>query len=236
VRAEWLLVAALGCGDNLEAKHLLPYFAWGDQRQVGAMDVDRLDPTNDGPLLATLPRWRHPEAVVMLYAHVPGAPLSTDELARVLASIDATGLPMLTFADLAAGGAPRPALCLSFDDNSVAEWFAARDLLAGHPVTFFVTEYYAMTDGEKQMLHVLAGDGHDIEAHGVHHVNGPEYVVAYGLDEYLAHEVLPSVDVLRADGYAPVAFAHPYGARSDEIDAAILEHLALVRGISSDPR
>ncbi len=236
MRALLLLLAS--CGDNLTTGHLAPYFGWGDQQQVGAMSLDTVDATTDGALLATLPRSRHPDGVVMLYAHSPGETVSVDVLEAVLAEAQREHLPMLTYAELAAGGAPRSGISLSFDDNPVAAWFSLRDLLAsyGAHVSFFVTEYDQLTATDREQLHTLYADGHSIEAHGVHHVDGPSYVAEHGLDAYLADEVVPSIDILRADGFAPVAFAHPGGARTDAIDAAILDHVRLVRGISSTPR
>ena len=69
----------------------------------------------------------------------------------------------------------------------------------------------------------------------VHHVNGPTYVEHHGLAAYVADEVQPSIDILTADGFEPVAFAHPYGAHTADIDAAVLERIQLVRSIAEVP-
>jgi hypothetical protein len=38
--------------------------------------------------------------------------------------------------------------------------------------------------------------------------------------------------VLRADGYAVSAYAYPFGARTDELDEAMLAHIPILRSVS----
>jgi hypothetical protein len=45
-------------------------------------------------------------------------------------------------------------------------------------------------------------------------------------------EALPSIELLRADGFDPIAFAYPTGARTGEIDRALLEHVELLRAVT----
>jgi hypothetical protein len=49
---------------------------------------------------------------------------------------------------------------------------------------------------------------------------------------YLDEEVLPSIDVSRADGYEVVSFAYPFGRRTTEMDESILEtgSVSVLRG------
>ena len=58
------------------------------------------------------------------------------------------------------------------------------------------------------------------------------YAEEYGLDRYVADEVVPSLDRLRVDGFAPRVFAYPFGARTGEIDRAVLAHVELVRSVT----
>ena len=37
---------------------------------------------------------------------------------------------------------------------------------------------------------------------------------------------------MRSDGFPVTSFAYPFGARTHEIDRAILEHVAILRSIS----
>ncbi|MEJ7599620.1 MAG: hypothetical protein WKG01_17060 [Kofleriaceae bacterium] len=48
----------------------------------------------------------------------------------------------------------------------------------------------------------------------------------------MADEALPSIQVLRDDGYTVTSFAYPYGARTSELDDALLKHVPLLRSVS----
>mgnify|MGYP001551528316 CR=1 FL=1 len=78
----------------------------------------------------------------------------------------------------------------------------------------------------------LAADGHDIEAHSITHARAPEYVESQGLAAYLDEDVLPSIDLLRRDGYDVTTFAYPFGSRTDETDGAILDHVSQIRSVA----
>ena len=64
------------------------------------------------------------------------------------------------------------------------------------------------------------------------HLHANRYVAEHGIDAYIASEVQPSIDILRADGFAPVAFAYPYGEHTKALDDAMASHVRFVRGIS----
>ena len=151
----------------------------------------------------------------------------------MLAGAQQRGLHFVTFDDLANGTAQFPGLALSFDDTSIDAWFGLRAMFVqyGAHVTFFVSRYQFLYQGEKDELKQLAQDGHDIEAHTVLHFRAPDYVEARGLDAYMHDEVVPSIELLRADGYPVPAFAYPFGARTSETDHAILEHVSILRSI-----
>jgi peptidoglycan/xylan/chitin deacetylase (PgdA/CDA1 family) len=172
---------------------------------------------------------------IHLYAHNIGVTVPTDFLAQVLQHANDLGLPFVTYRDLADGAQPGAAVVLSFDDQWIDAWYAARDLFKAHGVhaTFFVSRYYLFTDLGKQELHALADDGHDIEAHTVNHLRAPDYVADHGLEAWLDDEALPSVQHLIDDGFAPpVAFAYPFGARTGETDRAMLDHVKVLRSVS----
>jgi peptidoglycan/xylan/chitin deacetylase (PgdA/CDA1 family) len=75
----------------------------------------------------------------------------------------------------------------------------------------------------KLQIAQLAADGHDIESHTVNHLHADSYVAEHGLDAYLADEVAPSFDILRAAGYTPSSFAFPFGAADERTYRAVLE-------------
>lgn len=172
--------------------------------------------------------------VLSLYAHEPGRTVPVERIEEVLAAARDRQLDFVTYRDLAAGGPPRAALSLSFDDAHVDEWFALRELLADYDarVTFFVTRFDLLSDERRDKLHQLAADGHSIEAHGLRHRNAPEYVEERGLAAYLEEEAVPSIDLLRADGFDPVAFAYPFGSRTGELDRALLRRARLLRSVT----
>lgn len=171
--------------------------------------------------------------VVELYAHKPGATVPIDKIEHVLAGARARGLPFVTYREMATGGGKGAGLALSFDDASIAEWMTVRPLFMQYDarVTFFVSRYVAVNDDGRGQLRELANDGHEIAAHTVNHLSGPAYVEEYGMAAYLADEVLPSIEILRADGYEVTSFAYPFGARTGETDRAILEHVPIVRSV-----
>lgn len=172
--------------------------------------------------------------VLELLVHQPGISQPMDEFEQLLAAIDARGLEYITFEEMAAGGPPVAGVALQYDGTYVDQWYAGRDVLLqyGAQVTMFVTRYHLYTDEEKALLRVLSEDGHDIEAHAVDHLRPPLYVEEHGLQAYLDNEVLPSIQILRDDGYDVVSYAYPFGDRTSELDRAIAEHIPLIRSLT----
>ncbi|MEO8703799.1 MAG: polysaccharide deacetylase family protein [Kofleriaceae bacterium] len=172
--------------------------------------------------------------VVELYGHKPGVTFPLSKLEYVLAGVQARGLAYVTYADFAAGGGTGPGIALSFDDSGINNWTDARPLFLqfGARVTFFVTRYALFDDLSRTLVRQLADDGHAIEAHSVKHLRAPLYVEEHGLDAYLADEALPSIELLRADGYPVTAYAYPFGSRTDELDHALLEHVPILRSVT----
>ena len=153
------------------------------------------------------------------------------KLEAVLAGARDRGLPFVTYAELASGTVTGPGIALAFDDHFIDTWIDLRPLLLtyGARVTFFVSRYREL---DADALHELAADGHDIAAHSVLHLSAPLYVEQHGLAAYMVDEVLPSIDRLRAEGFEVTSFAYPFGARTSELDEAILEHVPIVRSVA----
>jgi peptidoglycan/xylan/chitin deacetylase (PgdA/CDA1 family) len=223
-----LLVGLAAC-----AGHDALDYAWDDRRVLCSESVDDWhDDLNWGRIEDQLKQAADEKVAVMFHAHIPGLTIQAATLERILSTAEAYGLTTLTFRDLVPTTAPTGALVLAFDDNAPDEWFSIRDLLLQHHarVTFFVTRFAQWTPLGHDELQMLAADGHDIEAHTVNHIHGPAYVVAHGIDAYIADEVLPSLQILVDAGYpAPTTLAYPWGERTDEIDSAVLAHVAKVR-------
>lgn len=232
---KWLLLALAACGDDVYRN--LPYFNWNETRAVGAYSLDHLA-GDDAGMLRVVDAVAGGTEVAMFYGHDPPNGTSYEAIEGLLARAELHQLPTFTFADLAAGGEPRPGICLSFDDMDIAAWYALRDLLAAHQarVSFFVTRYTQLTDEQHAQLHELYAAGHSIEAHGVDHLYADAFIPMYGLDAYIEQQIQPSIDVLRADGFAPVAYAHPGGAHTRELDDALTALIPISRSISGRPK
>lgn len=207
------------------------FYNWDDRRVMCGQSVDDFKGLDLSRVIDHLDEAAATGEVFNAYAHSPGSSVQLATLDRVFTAAEDRGLDFVTYTDLLDRRQPRAALAFGFDDDDVAGWLDARDLLRRHRarVTFFVTRYAAMTAEQRAGIRQLADDGHDIQAHSVNHLHAAAYVAEHGLDAYLADEALPSIDVLAADGYPVIAYAYPFGEHTAELDDALLDHVALVR-------
>ena len=207
-------------------------YGWDGRRIVCSHTID--DITGDAPwgtIRDQLETAHRRGSVALLHTHIPHVTVSPSRLLAVLDLADRLGLEHVTYDDFTEGAPPRPGLALAFDDHAIDAWFEQRALFQGRGVrvTFFVSAFFERTDEERARLAQLAADGHSIQAHGVRHLDARTYVDEHGLDAYLADEALPSIEILREAGYAPTAYAYPFGLHSDALDDAMLQHVERVR-------
>jgi len=224
---------AAGCQENIGG--IDGVFYNGDGRSVHcAVNLDDDAHNSLASFDSALDRAAMRGEVAELYAHSPGGTVPISVVEHVLTGAHERGLAFVTYADFAAGVGTGPGLALSFDDTSVDAWYAMRPQFqaVGARITFFVSRYAALRPEQHAKLHELAADGHAIEAHSVLHLRAPEYVEDHGLAAYIADEALPSIQRMRDDGFPVTSFAYPFGARTHEIDEAVLEHVAILRSIS----
>ena len=229
------LGAALAAGCHENVGDIDGVFYDGDGRTVHcAVNLDDDAHNSLASIDSALDRAAARGEVAELYAHSPGRTVPISVVEHVLTGARDRGLAFVTYADFAAGDGTGPGLALSFDDTSVDDWHAMRPQFqaVGARITFFVSRYPGVKPAQRAKLTELAADGHAIEAHSINHLRGPEYVEDHGLAAYIADEVVPSIEQLRTDGHPVTSFAYPFGARTDEIDRAVLEHVAIVRSIS----
>jgi hypothetical protein len=211
------------------------FYNWDDRRVHCAINLDDSARNHLASIEGGLDRAVERGEVFELYAHDPGRTVGWVELEDVLAAIQQRGLPFFTYAQLARHEVtPQAGVVLSFDDSAVDDWLAGADLYAryGATLTFFVAYWDQLSSEKRVELHQLAALGHAIEPHSVKHLRAPLYVEQNGLTAYLHKEALPSVDWLVDDGFDVTTFAYPYGARTSEIDDAMLDHVALVRSVA----
>ena len=210
------------------------FYNWDDRKVHCAIDIDSEAHNELASIQTGISRAKERGEVLELYAHDPGRTVSWETVEAVLAAIDDAGLPYFTYADLARGVTPSAGVALSFDDAFIDHWLAGTDLYAryGARITFFVAYFDQLTPEQIASLHALARLGHTIEPHSVKHQRAPEYVEDHGLAAYMEEEALPSIDALRAEGFDLTTYAYPFGARTSEIDRALLERVSLVRSVS----
>jgi len=226
-------IASAGCQEPVADIDSVYYD--GDGRRVHcAVSIDDRADNSVESLLAGLDRAAERGEILELYGHRPGETVSVARIEAVLAGARERGLPFYTYAQIASGDATGAGVVLSLDDTSIAEWHATLPLFAQYDakLTFFISRYANIFESERVMVRDIAAAGHDIAAHGVNHLRGPDYVESHGVAAYLADEVLPSIAILEADGYPVTSFAYPFGARTRESDRAILEHVPLVRSLT----
>jgi peptidoglycan/xylan/chitin deacetylase (PgdA/CDA1 family) len=233
-RLPLVLVVLAGCQDNLAAVDGAFVGPSDHVRVHCAVNLDAEAQNSWASIDSGLDRAAKRGEIVELYAHHPGVTVGLDTIEHVLAGAVQRGLAFDTYADLAAGTARFPGLALSFDDTSVAAWTQTEPMFAqyGARITFFVSRYQEWTADERAQLRGLAAAGHAIEPHSVLHLRAPYYVEQHGLSAYVADEFQPSVDRLVADGYPATTFAYPFGARTDELDRALLERVTILRSVA----
>lgn len=213
-------------------------YGWDDRRTLCSISVD--DPIHWPRVRKRMRQAKRDRSVLLLHAHKPGSSMSFATLEKLLSLADDDGLAYLTYDELVPSPrSPRAGLALSFDDADVQAWYGARDVLARHHahVTFFVTQVAMLTEGEIEMLRELAAAGHAIEAHSSRHLHAKTYVAEHGVDAYVADEAVRSITDLKALGFAPTAYAYPYGEHVPAVDQALLDrHVQRTRvGPSSCP-
>lgn len=227
-------LALAGCGNS--SRDLT--FHWDDRRVLCSTDIGDIASGNThvvdwDAVDEQLDNAHDNGSVAIFHAHTPGVAVTLGAIERLFTDAEERGLAPVTFRDL--DGPHRAAFAFAFDDNAPDQWLTAEDIFEAHHahITLFVTRWAKMTDVQHTDISTLAAAGHDLEPHGVNHLNAVTYVAANGIDAYLNDEVLPSFTPLEQLGYSPTTFAYPFGAHDGAIDKAVLEHVARVRAVGS---
>lgn len=127
---------------------------------------------------------------------------------------------------------PNAGVVITFDDNSVDEWFEADKILRLYSwkATFCVSKINTLSHSEIKKLQELQSEGHEIAGHGYRHFKAPEYVAKNGIKKYIDQEINPMLDLMNFYSLKVTAFAYPYGFRNPEIDSVLLKKFKIVRG------
>jgi len=126
-------------------------------------------------------------------------------------------------------------ICLSFDDRTVKEWYAIKDLLKKYNshVTFFITQFDSLDSTEIRMLRELENEGHEIGSHGALHVISENYIKENSYSDYIKNEIDASIFAMKKHGFDPISFAYPYGARYWFTDMLLLKKFKILRGVET---
>jgi len=126
-------------------------------------------------------------------------------------------------------------ICLSFDDRTVKEWYAIKDLLKKYNshVTFFITQFDSLDSTEIRMLRELENEGHEIGSHGALHVISENYIKENSYEEYIKNEINANSLAMKKNGFFPKSFAYPYGAKYWFTDMLLLKKFKILRGVGT---
>lgn len=228
-----LCVGALGtlgaCTSTL-SDHDDVYSRGADHFVLCANSIDDRYDIGVDEIAEALSRAKRDGTTLHLYTHIPGETVQVATLEGVLAAAAEQGIELVTYEELSLHAVPG-SLALSFDDHALASWSALRPVLDRYhaQVTFFVSLFLELGDDDRAQLRQLADDGHDIEYHSTNHLNAVDYAAAHGVAGYVADEIVPALDAMRAEGYATTVFAYPFGARNAELDDALTPYFRVVR-------
>lgn len=123
------------------------------------------------------------------------------------------------------------ALCLSFDDWFVDEWWSARGLLRsfGAKATFYVSRLHTLSPSQLDKIADLAADGHEIGCHTVNHYRLPEYLLEQSKEHYLREEVDAEIQELSRLNIHPTSFAYPYHEYVTALHDLLLQRFRILR-------
>jgi len=128
-------------------------------------------------------------------------------------------------------GTSRAGIALTFDDNYVDAWFAARSIFQKYDahVTFFISNFNSLDQGKIDKLKILQADGHEIAFHGYNHEDVVEYLNSHTLSDYMNNEIIRGINLMKASGFNPVDFAFPYGSDDARATQAMTPYFGHMR-------
>ncbi len=134
------------------------------------------------------------------------------------------------------GYIPDSGIALTFDDDRIDNWYAYLPMMdsMGIKATFYISKYYSLNSVQKNKLTIIQNRGHEIAFHSVHHYNLKDYVYKSGhsFDELIKYEIQADLKCMNRDGFYPTAFAYPFGAHNQPLDALLMKHFKSVRALN----
>lgn len=123
-------------------------------------------------------------------------------------------------------------VALCFDDYFIDQWYGQRALFEqyGARVTFSVTHFDQLETEEVEWLHDLEDDGHEIGCHSLTHADPLAYLETHSVDEYIAEEIEPAIELMEVEGFHPTSFTFPWDGQTDELVDGLLGYFEILRG------
>ncbi len=121
---------------------------------------------------------------------------------------------------------------ITFDDDYVDEWLEVNSILEPYDwkATFFVTKFNQLSQQKIKKLKDLKNFGHEIGGHGLNHLKATSFISENGTGPYLSQEIYPMISLMSENNLEPSSFAYPFGARTVETDALLLNEFQILRG------
>jgi len=125
----------------------------------------------------------------------------------------------------------RAGVAITFDDNTVDQWYAIRDILNRNNahVTFFVSQYEGLDQDQINNLKTLQADGNEIAFHGMYHTDAVQYLNSHSVQQYIDYEITPGINLMKNDGLTPVDFAYPNGSDDPAATLALEAYFGHIR-------
>ena len=130
----------------------------------------------------------------------------------------------------------RAGVAITFDDNTVDQWYAIRDILNRNNAhaTFFVSQYEGLDQDQINKLKTLKADGNEIAFHGMYHTDVVDYLNSHSVQQYIDYEITPGINLMTNDGLAPVDFAYPNGSDDPAATLALEAYFGHIRDTHYD--
>jgi peptidoglycan/xylan/chitin deacetylase (PgdA/CDA1 family) len=127
---------------------------------------------------------------------------------------------------------------LTFDDHDIDGWFSMRNVFLEYNTkpTFFVDQFFTLTQTQIDKLKTLENDGAEIGCHTYSHKGvETDYMNNVDLiDQYVNEQIIPAYNDMHAAGFNPQSFAYPYGEHQVDYDNAVRNYFPYLRTTASD--
>ena len=123
----------------------------------------------------------------------------------------------------------RGAVCFTFDDYHGKNWLKADAIFKKYNAhaTFFVVK--ELTPEKIEVMKKLQAAGHSLGLHTMHHRDATFFTQSKGEKWYLDHEILPQLEVCKANGLVVRNFAYPNNRRNENTDKMLYKYFDYLR-------